>query len=60
MPSVLGWYAEDSFSLIPVRACEAFQNLEVNSLSQSETMSRGRLFSQYQLSKNMTARSSAR
>ena len=46
-PSVLGWYAVDIFSFIPVSLCNSFQKLDRKSLSQSYTISRGRPFSQY-------------
>ena len=58
-PSVSGWYDGDSFSFTPVRSCKADQNVEMKSLSQLEMSSSGRPFSQYQLSKNITASSSA-
>lgn len=44
---------------MPVRRCRAFQNLLVNHLSQSETMSRGKPFLQYQWLKNRLATSLA-
>ena len=57
-PSVLGSYAEESFSLTPVNLCGAHQNFKTKILSQSEMISLGNLFSQYQWLKNKTARSS--
>lgn len=58
-PSDSGWYAVDIFSLMPVSLCKAFQNLDMNSLLRSETISVGRPFLQYHLSKNKYVRSSA-
>ena len=40
---------------MPDRQCNAFQNLDMNSLSQSEMISTGSLFLQYQCSKNRPA-----
>lgn len=42
-----------------VSLCNVHQNLEMNNLSQSEMISEGRPFSQYQLSKNRVASFSA-
>ena len=43
------------FQLHATELCNAFQNLDVNSLSQSEIISDSKLFSQYNLSKNRHA-----
>lgn len=51
MPLVWGWYAVDNIGFTPVSLWSAFQNFEMNSLSLSETMSVGKLFLQYHLSK---------
>ena len=51
MPLVWGWYAIDNIGFTPVSLWSAFQNFEMNSLSLSETMSVGKLFLQYHLSK---------
>ena len=45
--------------LMLVRIVRCFQNTDMKSLSLSETMSEGRPFSQYHLSKNKTASSLA-
>lgn len=45
----------DIFRCTPVRACNAFQNLEINSLSLLEMSSSSKLFSQYHSLKNMSA-----
>ena len=58
-PSVLGWYAVDIFSFIPVSLCNSFQKQDRKSLSRSDTISRGRPFLQYQCVKNRCAISSA-
>ena len=58
-PSVSGWYAVDIFSFIPVSLCNSFQKWDRKSLSRSDTISRGRPFSQYQCLKNRCAISSA-
>ncbi len=55
MPSVLGWKDDDRLRCAPVSLCNVHQNLEMNSLSWSEMISEGSLFSQYQLSKNLVA-----
>jgi hypothetical protein len=44
---------------MPVRQCSAFQNLDTNNLSQSDIMSKGRLFLQYQCFKKIDASASA-
>ncbi len=59
MPLVSGWKDKDRLRCTPVSLCNACQNLEMNSLSQSETISKGSLFSQYQLSENIVASFSA-
>ena len=58
-PSVCGWKAIDIFTSIPIRSVNAFQKFDKKSLSLSQTILRGKPFSQYQLSKKMTASSSA-
>ena len=54
-PSVSGWYAVESFSLVSISLCNACQNCDRNILSQSEMSSMGRQFSQYQLVKRIHA-----
>ena len=49
----------EALHLIPVSIVRCFKKLDMNNLSWSETMSEGRLFLQYQLSKNKTASSGA-
>jgi hypothetical protein len=58
-PFVSGWYAVDNFSFTPVSLCSACQNCEVNSLSWSERMFKGKPFSQYHLVKKIWVSSSA-
>ena len=58
-PLVLGWYAEDILSEIPVSVVSAFQKCNMKSLSQLETKSEGSPFLQYQLSNTKRAISSA-
>src|SRR6266702_838079 len=58
-PSVSGWYPDDILSLILVSWCSFFQKRARNSLSRSDTISKGSPFSQYQLSKNISASFSA-
>ena len=54
-----GWKLEEALHVIPVSMLRCFQKADMKSLSRSETMSKGKPFSQYQLSKNRTASSLA-
>ena len=45
LPSVSGWYVVNSFNLTPVNSCKGFQNFAMKSLSLSDTISNGKLFS---------------
>ena len=56
---VSGWYADNIMSKIPVSLVRAFQKCNMKSLSLLETKLFGRPFSQYQLSKMISAISSA-
>ncbi len=58
-PSISGWKEEERFKCTPVSLCSACQNLEIKSLSRSDMISAGSLFSQYQFSKKMVANFSA-
>ena len=49
----------DIFSYTPVSQCSTFQNLDTKSLSLSETISVGNLFSQYHSLKKRDAKCSA-
>ena len=49
----------DILSLIPVSLCNSFQKHDRNSLSRSNMISSGRLFSQYQCWKNNSVKCSA-
>ena len=49
----------DIFKHTPVKQCSALQNLEINNLSLSDTISVGKPFSQYQFLKNSDANASA-
>ena len=40
-PSVWGWNTVDMRSLLPISLCNSFQNMEVNSVSLSDTMDSG-------------------
>ena len=57
--SVSRWIVVDMPSLIPTIIMSLFQKCEKNNLSLSEIISWGNPFSQYQLSKNTCAKSSA-
>ena len=57
--SVYGWYAVDICNLTPHKVFNAFQNWDIKSLSLSDTIVKGRLFSQYQSLKKRMAKSSA-
>ena len=59
VPSDSGWYAIDIFSFIPVSLCSSFQKRDRKILSWSDTISRGRPFSQYQCRKKRSANCSA-
>src|ERR1700678_26781 len=54
-----GWKLLEALHLTPVRRVRCFQKEDMKSLSRSETMSVGKPFSQYHLSKNRTASSLA-
>ena len=40
-PSVWGWNAVDMRNLLPINLCNSFQNMEVNLMSQSDTINSG-------------------
>ena len=54
-----GWKLVEALHFIPEIIVKCFQKADMNSLSRSEIMSKGRPFSQYQWSKNKTASSFA-
>jgi hypothetical protein len=58
-PLVCGWYEEESLCLTPVRIIRCRQNLDINNLSRSDIISKGKPFSQYQFSKKRIAQASA-
>src|ERR1700678_2843823 len=58
-PLVCGWKDVESLCLTPVRIIRCVQNLEIKSLSWSETISKGKPFSQYHSLKKTEPNSSA-